>query len=80
MRILLLAIQPHSASTATGAAPGPGYLVNAPPQLPGVLSLAGSHIDSLYHTLSRYELYIGLTLTVLILTAVTRHLIRRGPG
>jgi membrane protein DedA with SNARE-associated domain len=38
---------------------------------------AGSHIDSIYRTLSRYELYLGLALAALVLAAVTRHLLRR---
>lgn len=38
---------------------------------------AGSHIDSIYRTISHYELYAGIALGVLIVAAVARHFLRR---
>ncbi|MEU6467156.1 DedA family protein [Streptomyces sp. NPDC046976] len=50
--------------------------------------LAGSHIDTVYEDIKRYELYFLLALAVLVLALVARHVLRRrheragseGPG
>ena len=39
--------------------------------------VAGRNIDSIYHTISRYEIYVGLGLAVLIVAAIARHVVRR---
>lgn len=39
--------------------------------------VAGSHLEAIYRTIARYELYAGLALAALILTAIACHLLRR---
>ncbi|MFY4722054.1 DedA family protein [Streptomyces sp. LaBMicrA B280] len=39
--------------------------------------LAGSHIDTVYEEIKRYELYFLLALAVLVLALVARHVVRR---
>ncbi|MFF4753442.1 DedA family protein [Streptomyces sp. NPDC002514] len=39
--------------------------------------LAGNHIDTLYPTIQRYELFVLAALAVVLVVLVTRHLIRR---
>lgn len=40
--------------------------------------LAGSHIGTLYRQLTRYELYLGIAIVVLLLAVIARHVHRRG--
>ena len=39
--------------------------------------VAGNHIDSIYRTISHYELYAGIALAVLVVAAIVRHFLRR---
>ena len=39
--------------------------------------VAGSHIDSIYHTIAHYELYAGIAIAVGIVALIARHLLHR---
>jgi membrane protein DedA with SNARE-associated domain len=46
--------------------------------------LAGSHIDAIYHDITRYSSYLLIALAVVLAAYIARHILRRrrhpGPG